>query len=362
MDKVCYVLGAGFSAPLGIPVMNNFLMKSKDIYLTNPTLYRQFEYVFNRIKELSVIKNYYETELFNIEEILSILEMKQYLKNSRENKYFINYIKSVINFCTPPIEQRGLVSNWEDMLFGGPTIWEPFGYFLCNLFNLEIHEMHQYSGGESSRNFFIYNSEYRESLYSIVTLNYDLVLEKLCDFLTSNLQSKTNISFNREFSDDWSRPCIAKLHGSVDDDNMILPTWSKGKNPKVLKEWKNAFKILSSANHIRFVGYSLASADAYIKYLFKSSILESEHLKSIEVICRDEDGSVRERYDSFVNFKGYYRFYNDSIESYLTPLVKHSKKKYPINNSIKPEGRTGDFVRLNSLEKSHNEYANRARV
>ena len=29
MEKVVYLLGAGFSAPLGIPVMGNFLTRSK---------------------------------------------------------------------------------------------------------------------------------------------------------------------------------------------------------------------------------------------------------------------------------------------------------------------------------------------
>jgi hypothetical protein len=32
VDRVVYLLGAGFSAPLGLPVMSNFLMKSKDLF------------------------------------------------------------------------------------------------------------------------------------------------------------------------------------------------------------------------------------------------------------------------------------------------------------------------------------------
>ncbi|WP_175406349.1 hypothetical protein [Bacillus sp. FJAT-27264] len=33
MEKVVYILGAGFSAPLGIPVMSNFIMKAKTYIL-----------------------------------------------------------------------------------------------------------------------------------------------------------------------------------------------------------------------------------------------------------------------------------------------------------------------------------------
>ena len=66
-------LGAGFSAPLGLPVMSNFLVKSKDMYFGDPVTYRQFDTVFKTIEELSIIKNYFKADLFNIEEILSIV-------------------------------------------------------------------------------------------------------------------------------------------------------------------------------------------------------------------------------------------------------------------------------------------------
>jgi hypothetical protein len=75
MDKVVYFLGAGFSAPLGLPVTNNFLVKSKDIYAADSDRYAHFSEVFKTIRELSIIKNYYQADLFNIEEVLSILDM-----------------------------------------------------------------------------------------------------------------------------------------------------------------------------------------------------------------------------------------------------------------------------------------------
>ncbi len=42
-DKVVYLFGAGFSAPLGLPVMSNFLMKSMDLYVSDPERYRTFK-------------------------------------------------------------------------------------------------------------------------------------------------------------------------------------------------------------------------------------------------------------------------------------------------------------------------------
>lgn len=41
-EKVVYILGAGFSAPLGLPVMSNFLVKSKDLYFSDTEKYKRF--------------------------------------------------------------------------------------------------------------------------------------------------------------------------------------------------------------------------------------------------------------------------------------------------------------------------------
>lgn len=78
MEKVVYFLGAGFSAPMGIPIIKDFLLKSKDLYFENPTKYAHFKRIFNKIYKMHIAKTYYETDLLNIEEILSILEMQRH--------------------------------------------------------------------------------------------------------------------------------------------------------------------------------------------------------------------------------------------------------------------------------------------
>ena len=45
-------MGAGFSAPAGLPVMSNFLLKSKDLYFKDQTRYKHFEEVFKKIDQL----------------------------------------------------------------------------------------------------------------------------------------------------------------------------------------------------------------------------------------------------------------------------------------------------------------------
>jgi hypothetical protein len=107
----------------------------------------------------------------------------------------------------------------------------------------------------------------------------------------------------------------------VDDGTVIPPTWNKSIHPNIEQEWREAFKLLSSANHICILGYSLPENDAYVKYLLKSSLLETGNLKTIDVVCLDNDGRVKERYDSFISLKNpKYRFINAKVQTVL-PLI-----------------------------------------
>jgi hypothetical protein len=108
INHVTYLLGAGFSAPLGLPVMNNFLIKSKDIYASESEKYPHFKEVFDQITAMNVAKSYYSADLFNIEEILSMLEIQEFIERGRLRESFIQYIRDVIKYYTPlPIPGYG---------------------------------------------------------------------------------------------------------------------------------------------------------------------------------------------------------------------------------------------------------------
>ena len=61
MNRVVYVLGAGFSAPLGLPVAANFLTKANDIHSGKPETHRHFDKVLELIGGLARCKEYFET-------------------------------------------------------------------------------------------------------------------------------------------------------------------------------------------------------------------------------------------------------------------------------------------------------------
>ncbi len=348
-DKVAYILGAGFSAPLGLPVMSNFLVKSKDLYFSNTEKYKHFRSVFDAINELSVSKNYYSADLFNIEEILSIIEMGTFLEGKRLKKVFIQYISDVIDFYTPkvqPYSNGELPGNWVDFIFGERDLQKDFGCFTANLFGTKYNEQRINDYGRVVRTFHAHKIPSRTSQYAVITLNYDLVLENYCKYINDNFKTAEEIKFNiQEDPADWSIPPLAKLHGSLDTGLIVPPTWAKGNDSKITPIWKHAYQILKGANHLRFIGYSLPIADSYIKFLLKSAVVKTEHLKSIDVICLDKDGSVKKRFDNFFEFN-YYRFANASVVDYLNLLsARYSGSR-----------RLDESVIMNDLENVHNKF------
>jgi len=358
MEKVVYILGAGFSAPLGLPVMDNFYSKSKDMYLNDLEKYSYFKDVIKKIDELSKIKNYYKTDLFNIEEILSILEMERHASGKKTHKDIIKYIKHVIIHHTPQEneifstlykhEDILFLNNWQELIFGN-NLWKLYGMFFSNLQNLKFQPTQNFSNSDQSRSHIICKTnEDTFFKYSIITLNYDLIPEIFCNILNEyfNKEGGQQFYWEKEYKKDdivWSVPYLAKLHGCI-TSTIIPPTWNKSASKKIVSAWKIAYKLLSDANHIRILGYSLPITDSYVKYLLKSAVLQAENLKSIDILCIDNDGSVKKRYEEFIEFKNK-RFRNKDLNLYLENIYKY--------NVIKNQLRENKQFVLDKLEEAH---------
>ena len=103
MERIVYLLGAGFSAPLGLPVMQNFYTRSMDMLDDDKQKYGYFSKVFDAVRNMSPTKTYFDSDLKNIEEILSILDMKDMVSGENQSFMFAKYIKEVIKHHTPTI-------------------------------------------------------------------------------------------------------------------------------------------------------------------------------------------------------------------------------------------------------------------
>ena len=95
MKNVVYFLGAGFSSPLGLPVISNFLFKSREQYCSYSDKFPQFKLVFDYIGSLSKAKNFINIDLFNIEEIFSIADVHGLLGHDKKD-LLEGFIKDVI--------------------------------------------------------------------------------------------------------------------------------------------------------------------------------------------------------------------------------------------------------------------------
>ncbi|MGE0910490.1 hypothetical protein ACQGRJ_09880 [Bacillus atrophaeus] len=333
MEKIVYVLGAGFSAPLGLPVMSNFILRAKDIYFSNEERYKHFKEVFDLLNNMSVIKNFFNTDLYNIEEILSILEMNEYINENGEFERFKKFIVDVIEFTTPKYElMDNLIINWQKTILGNTEINRFYGTFISNLAGLKL----TLDGQKPTHNKeFIWTKAFDKVEYSIVSFNYDLVIENYFEYINDNFYLDND-------PEDIIK--ISKLHGCVKKGNIVPPTWNKSSNQNLLKEWQGAWDLLKKANQIRILGYSLPITDSYIKYFLKSAILESQHLKKIDVITLDNDKREAElRYNDFIDFN-YYRFKNGNVLDYLTELFKRQFHNHKVTDS---------HVNFKHLEETH---------
>ena len=74
--------------------------------------------VFETIKTIPVGKSYYDTNVFNIEDIFSIIEMGNYLDGRPFDENLKKYIVDVIEYYPPafPPHIGAMAMNWQDWI------------------------------------------------------------------------------------------------------------------------------------------------------------------------------------------------------------------------------------------------------
>ena len=335
MYKIVYILVAGFSAPLGIPTMRNFLSYSKDIYSSNPDRFSYFNKIYQLIDTFHKSKNYIEYDLFNIEEILSIIDMQSYVFNKKVEINFKKFISDVIKHSIPeiPMYPRRLPGNWHNFVFGTNDHFYDYGAFISSLLGPS------YRISDNPDNKFLTTSSINDYKYhySVISLNYDTILEDYVSYIENNYESDKFLTINfgnathDENKEVYTSLDMAKIHGTVDPINIIPPTWDKTRNKRIKHIWKFAYEKIKSANEIRFLGYSIPHTDNHFKYLLISGIIDSQNLKKIDALCLDtENTEVEKNYESIINFRDF-RFKNANILDYLkknAEIVKRSESDF----------------------------------
>lgn len=328
-ERIVYIIGAGFSAPLDLPVMRNFVARAKDISESSPAASQHLSPVLSEIETLYKSTHFFNGDLGDIEEVLSVLHTRDVLGSSLTKERFVRFVSTVVEKATPPFPPFSgsrPASNWEVQIFGHHELKRLYSCFAASLLFSRISERDMRPGAANADHF---NFEWRSSptpQYCVVSLNYDEVLDRALSVL--NQYSQVPIGFRFR---DAANPAegansfggmLLRPHGCVSDGKLLAPTWNKDLEPYHISVWNAVIEALAAATQIRIIGYSLPDSDTYIKYFLKVAALRSSNLKKIDVICRDSKGEARKRYEKFIAFRDR-RFRSGDTADYLRLIFDH---------------------------------------
>ncbi len=319
MRNIVYLLGAGFSAPLGLPTISTFYWKAKDLYESEPVKFAHFSKSFELMDSFGRLKTFMKADLENIEEILSILEMAEALSSEPSSQPFSKFISDVIVAYTPEIPapevHDDVLETDISHFFGKNALISSYCVFVAQL--LALRSARRVTGkwtlerGEPSAH------------YSIVNLNYDCVLESACEYIERHYPHKTRLRFYdpaSKIKTTATDVMLAKLHGSVTTE-IVPPTWNKKIHQSILPAWQAAFASVAKANELRFIGYSLPETDSYFRYFLKAAISKSFNLQRVDVLC---SGNVQQRYQHLFE-PNRLRFHPGKTEEYLGHLANYAR-------------------------------------
>ena len=349
MKRVVYILGAGFSAPLGIPTIGQFLPRAKDLLQEHPSKFAYFKDIFSTIQTLQVANNFYSTNTDNIEDLLTLLDFRNAISDRNDptqvhdETLVKRFISDVITGSMTPMKVDKASQRWDSLLFWDRP-WTDYGPFVSALLGYEFARSALIADQAPKLSDYTCSVVDEPSTsYSVISLNYDRVLEDAEKSI--NHLHKQKRHFVPTSSDSRGTPLV-KLHGSLGTGDIVPPLWNKTLPAGIRSAWREALQLLIEANDIRIVGYSLPETDSYIRYLFRAAAAESTNLKHIDILCTD-DGEVQERYNDFITFRGYRRgkkvsYLNEKTEGYLMTLQTRTDQWPP---RISP---------LELLESTHN--------
>src|SRR5713101_1902428 len=183
---VVYVLGAGFSAPLTIPTIATFLDRAKTLQEGDSQTFAYFDKIFETIKVLERAHNFYRTDRNSIEDLLTMLDLKDELAGSNQSQVFKKFICDVVTSYTPKIGMNANAQRWYDLFFGSEP-WASYGVFVSALlgyeFALTVAPIQNAPPSLSSYACQVADAGVR---YSVISLNYDMVLETMAEHINAS--------------------------------------------------------------------------------------------------------------------------------------------------------------------------------
>ncbi|MBN1905224.1 MAG: SIR2 family protein [Deltaproteobacteria bacterium] len=320
-DKNVYLLGAGFSKEIGLPLQDDFLLVAKEVFFKRTGQYKHFQRVFEYQDKLTKMKKYLNYPLLNLEHLFNLIEMDFFYSQDSAILQIKNDFTRLI--CDVLIDRTPC----------------PFYHDASGHLRIDDSKFQTYL---SFISLFIKDDKHKVVMHddTIISFNYDLVLEGAASiynwkrderrldgyttkprndsFLFNTTFGKTNIvveDVGQYFKKNMSNPYfpslelysendgslkLLKLHGSINwtpaDDHtktfIVPPTWNKS-DPEIRVLWDKAYKELMTAKRIIVIGYSFPETDIYVKSLLGLALNENQILQNIYFINPDRDVAKR---------------------------------------------------------------------
>jgi hypothetical protein len=375
-DRNVYIVGAGFSRDAGAPLIQDFLDRARE-FLDDPQSSlngsdrQHFQKVFEFKRRVAQAAEKVDIDLDNIEQLFGLLEMSERLgigsaEDVRPSMRVL--IARTLELATatkqrlPEVMVRFPESRYEGLqklgLFGhqyghdkgavkaSASIYHYFAALLTGLFDDPRRRTNRYD--------------------SVITLNYDLVLES--SLAATGYQPDYYIGVTPAEGQRTYCVPVLKLHGSInwgvcercnrvtartefakqassrgglscphcgkDSAHLLIipPSWDKSEHKDVTKSvWSKAAKELTSATRICVIGYSMPETDVFYKYLLTLALAENPRLYRFIVVDlkpnagRESVGEggarpLRDRYADLLQ-KGFQRrrflFYDTGLYDFL---------------------------------------------
>jgi NAD-dependent SIR2 family protein deacetylase len=334
-NRNVYVLGAGFSAPAGAPVIRDFLDRSRELYddprssMDGPERER-FARVFEFKRSMGQAREKFRIDLDDIEKLFGLVEISQRLgENIGQTRDDLVYLiaKTLQVATTWPTAKRPTIifSAHPD-----PAILQVLGQFggvFRNPAGSDFNaDMYDYFAGLVAG--LLDDPDRRTNRKdTIVTFNYDLI----CDHALRRLGVTPNYHLDQDLlsTSEGFKPSrtvdLLKLHGSTnwgictdcngsvtilpeklteDPDGfrrltcpkckmgayqplLIPPSWDKSEYRNIVKRiWSKAVEELRKATRICVIGYSMPEADAFFQYLLTLALSQNDGLYRLIVVDR----------------------------------------------------------------------------
>ena len=325
-DHNVYILGAGYSAAAGLPLMSNFLQKMREfrsgLDASDPRS-APIDAVLRMNLEAGKAARRINLDLDNIEVLLSLSASSDPIKPDKTLSPYllpINIIAKAISATLEHYQDRYRSDSNAESINAADRSYGLYDYMALVM----AGKLGKLASNTKQRN-------------TIITFNYDTLVEQSLEAhniqYTYGLHLRNAKHLSGHVAEDLADDGIVrilKLHGSInlcahsvydryssmtlergpdgkEQTPLILPPWWKKDPAKELQAvWLKSLDRLKTATRIISIGYSCPPGDPYIKYLLASGLQDNISLSSVYVVNIDPAAQPTTRSlftDTFTSFK-----------------------------------------------------------